>query len=690
MNSHAAARQRQLFWLVVAIALVGAAVVSVPWRWLNNAENRTVDFRFQLRDQIGGRPEPASVILGVADSSFALAEHPTRPEDLRGALAAMTTEWPWDRSVFAAVVRRLRAAGARAIVFDFIFASETAGDAEFARAIAESGAPVVLASKVQPDHAEGTSKQSEPREVLLAAAGHRVGYTNVFPDTDDDVLRSLTPAMARSEFLFLEPRAGETPLPSLALAAAQALRPGARLPLVSGYIDWTRGVQTRPIEELFFADRWKILMQDGFFRDRVVWVGPLSEVRFKDYHSTPMRRMTGVEVHANALETLLGQGPFQPTSFAATVAWVWALATAGVVVAWASLRVSVQLAIVVAGALGWGALAFGCFFWAGFMLPFVAPVAAWLVAGGGGVGVRFIMEQRERRRLRGVLGRYVSEEVAMIIADQPEEFSQSLRGTRRPVTVLFADLRGFTSWVEKAEPEAFVAQLNEYFGAAVDCVLAQGGTLQKYIGDALLAVWGDTRTAGAEVDTARAVDAALAMQAAVAQLNAAWAGRPDRTPMAIGIGLHHGVAMVGNVGHRQRMEFTVLGDVVNVAARLESANRQLGTTVLVSAAIQELTCRSHRSAPLGRFGLKGRREAVDLFVPLGPRAEPEPDWLGHAEAALAKWTTGDFSAAAAAYGELARLPTPLAEFFQTQAARALEHAALPPPEWKGEHRFDSK
>jgi adenylate cyclase len=206
----------------------------------------------------------------------------------------------------------------------------------------------------------------------------------------------------------------------------------------------------------------------------------------------------------------------------------------------------------------------------------------------------------------------------------------------------------------------------------------------------VLAVWGDTRSAGPAEDTARAVNAALAMEAAVARLNAQWAGRPDRTPMQIGVGLHHGVAMVGNVGHAQRMEFTVLGDVVNVAARLESANRQLGTTLLVSETIRDLLAASHRCIPLGRFGLKGRREAVGLFTPLGARQEIAPDWVAANAAALADWNAGQFSAAASAYTTLARLPIPLVGFFREQAERARHFAAHPPTDWQGAYRFDSK
>jgi len=224
----------------------------------------------------------------------------------------------------------------------------------------------------------------------------------------------------------------------------------------------------------------------------------------------------------------------------------------------------------------------------------------------------------------------------------------------------------------------------------VDCVLAQGGTLQKFIGDAVLAVWGDTRTAGPAADAARAVDAALAMHAAVDRLNAAWAGRTDRTPLRIGIGLHHGLAMVGNLGHPQRMEFTVLGDAVNVAARLESANRQLGTDILVSDTIRDLLATTHRFAPLGRTVFKGKREAVGLYAPLGALGLPPPEWIGRAEIAVTAWTAGDFTAAASDYAQLATEATPLAEFFGARAELAQRYAVSPPAGWNGDLYLDAK
>jgi adenylate cyclase len=693
LRPSAITRHQRLAWLALAIALLGAATLSLQWEWLDTAEQITLDLRYQVRG--AARTEANSVIVGVADSSFTIAERAPVEAAREPALAAMAAPWPWDRQIFVQLVRRLRASGARLIVFDIVLAAETAGDADMARVLAEPGAPVVLASWWQEGHTamgEGTVTLVEPREVFLAANGGRTGYANVWPD-DDGVLRRLNTLLQPGELLGGDLPEGGSRLPSLAFAGALTAQPQA--PERSGYIDF-RGpagtIPTLPIEDIFLPDRWNgpWLQSGRLFRDCIVWVGPLSEIRFKDYHVTPFGRMPGVEAQAQALETLLGNGPLQPLGRAAGLACVWVLALSGALTTFVSRQISRQLAVVASGVLGWGGLSLGLFSTTGLVLPVIAPLAAWLVAAGGGVGVRFIAEQRERRRIRGVLARYVSEEVAQVIADQPEAFSQALRGERRAVTVLFADLRGFTGWVETAQPEALVAQLNEYFKAVVDCVLAQGGTLQKFIGDAVLAVWGDTRTAGPATDTGRAVDAALAMQAAVARLNQAGIGREDRAPMHIGIGLHHGFAMVGNVGHPQRMEFTVLGDVVNVASRLESANRQLGTGILVSATVRDLLAPTHRFLPLGPTLLKGKREAVGLFTPLGLLTAPAPAWLPRAEAAQAQWFAGNFAAAADSCAELAAIAGPYADFFCERAAVARSYAQHPPAGWTGTYRLDTK
>jgi adenylate cyclase len=684
---------RQITLLGALLALVAAVLMSLSWEWLETAENLAIDLRYQAR----GRSESAaeSIIVGVADSSFTIANRAPELARRVPVLGAMAADWPWDRSVYATLVQRLRASGAKLIVFDIVFASETAGDAEFARVLGQPGAPVVLASWWQEAHSvigEGTVTLVEPREEFLRNNGNRSGYANVWPD-DDGVLRKLTSTMHASELVGGNVNPSGSGQPSLAFAAAALLQP--ELVARDGYVNYRHApgeIPSLPLEDLFLPDRWHgaWLQEGALFKDRIVWVGPLSEIRFKDYHATPLGRMAGVETQAQALETLLQGGPLQPMTRATSLICIWALAGLAALAMGFCRRVSRQLLVAGGGVLVWGALALVLFNRAGFILPVVAPLGAWVLTSGGGLGLRFITEQRERRRIRAVLGRYVSEEVAGIIADQPDKFSHALSGERREVTVLFADVSGFTSWVESAEPEALVAQLNEYFHAIVDCVLAQGGTLQKFIGDAVLAVWGDTRTNGPIQDAAGAVNAAIKMQEAVTRLNQQWTTQADRRPISIGIGLHHGVAMVGNVGHPQRMEFTVLGDVVNVAARLETANRQLGTGILVSETIRDLLASTQRFLPLGPTIFKGKSEAVAVYVPLGSVQTALPSWWPEAESAQRAWIAGDFSTAATVYDQLAAIPSPHQAFFQKRAATAQAFNLTPPINWQGIHRLETK
>lgn len=677
---------RRLDYIGFAVALLAALLMSLPWEWLATAEDLSIDLRFQSRGTINRTPD--SVILGVADSSFSIASRAPDVASQEPILHRMAADWPWDRSVFAAVVQRLRNSGAKLIVFDIVLAAQTAGDAEFARVLAEPGAPVVLASWWQESHSawgESTVTLVEPLGPFLSANGNRLGYANVWPD-DDGTLRKLTATMLPAELLAAAPSPSDPGLPSLAFAAARQLQPD--LIANEGYINYRYEpgiIPTLPVEDLFLPDRWQgSWLQEGrLFQDRIVWVGPLSEIRFKDYHATPLGRMAGVEAQAQSLETFLHGGPLQPVGRHTRSACIWALAMLAGWATWRCRRVSTQLWIVIAGTLLWGAFAIVLFWQSNVILPLIAPLGAWVLASAGGLGVRFVNEQRERRRVRSVLGRYVSEEVAGIIADRPDEFSQSLSGERREVTVLFADVSGFTNWVESAEPEALVAQLNEYFHAIVDCVLAEGGTLQKFIGDAVLAVWGDTRTNGPTQDAGSAVSAAIKMQEAVARLNQHWTDTADRRPISIGIGLHHGVAMVGNVGHPQRMEFTVLGDVVNVSARLETANRQLGTGILVSKTIRDLLTSTQRFLPLGPTVFKGKSEAVEVYVPLGSARNAEPSWLEQANAVHLAWLTGDFSQAARSYEHLASLATAHQDFFTQRASMARQFAKTPPENWQG-------
>ncbi len=672
-----------------------AFVFSLPNPTLESFENDLIDARHRLRPDAAGKP-PA-VVVGIGDSSFAIAERAPAEVQSDPTLAAMGRPWPWDRSVFAAVVRKLRTAGARAIVFDVVFAAPGPGDADFAAALAEPGAPVMLASLFQEQHTaegEGTVTFVEPRPEFLAAAKVSTGFANVRTDADGVVRQTWLAASDGSVLAgWIAPASGDPTTPSLAAATAQALGVSALPP--EGYVEF-RGPPDRfpsvPIENLFLRDRWEggVINRGALFRDRVVLVGPWSEIRFKDYHATPLGRMAGVELQAHVVANLIGGRLLHRAPHAVTVLAVVALATVAAVLGAALRRASWQVAGILLAGAGWTAIAWVGFAQAHTILPLAAPLGALASTGAVGLAMRYIGEQRERRRVRRLLASYVSEQVAGVIVRQPEAFEAALRGERRPVTVLFADIRNFTSLAEHAAPGAFIAQLNEYLRPVVDCVLNTEGTLQKFIGDAVLAVWGDTHTTGEKGDAVRAVTAALAIEQAVIRLNAGWAGRADRPPLGIGVGLHQGPAMVGNIGHPRRMEFAVLGDTVNLASRLEGANRFFGTTILAGDTVRALAADEFHFVPVARIVVKGRSQPVEVFTPFGPRQQAVPGWFADYLAALAALQAGRFAEAATAFAALPAEDSRFGPLFSHQEQLAARFAVAPPASWDGILHFEQK
>jgi adenylate cyclase len=687
-------RRRPTDWLIVLCAAFAALYFILPWQWLDHLECDTVDFRFRLR----GVREQASpvVIVGIDDSSFSIAQLAPAEARREPALERMGGTWPWDRRIFASLVEKLASAGARAVVFDIVFASEGPGDAAFAEALARTPIPVVLARQLSPQtSAEGECSvvAIEPRQSLArAGASVRSGYANIWPD-EDSVVRRTQCSLSPGELLGDAAESGAPRVFSLAAAAAVAL--GKPPALAEGTINFRGPAGTLPllpIENLFLSDRWagQLIGNGALFKDKVVVVGPLSEVRFKDYHATPYGRMTGVELQGNLVDSLLGEGLLKQLSASQEDLLIaLAVALSAWICLWGSSarRQVTGLALLISG---WLAATQTSFVLGSLILPVAAPLGALMATGALGIGVRYTAEQRERRRFRSLLSSYVSEQVAEVIARQPENLSAAMRGDRRPVTVLFSDLRGFTRISEQMPPETLVAQLNEYLHAMVDCVLAEGGTVQKFIGDAVLAVWGDTHTEGEASDASRAVAAALAMETALARLNSGWAARPDRVQLQMGIGLHQGVVTVGNMGHPKRMEFGILGDAVNVASRLEGATKHLGIGLLAGAPVARLAAGRHAFARIGRLQVSGREGALEIFTPLDAADQARASWLASYETALSALAAGDAASATKLLRELASPTQRMRALVDFQLRRAELLAAMAPASWDDLLRLTEK
>jgi adenylate cyclase len=349
------------------------------------------------------------------------------------------------------------------------------------------------------------------------------------------------------------------------------------------------------------------------FRDKLVFVG-LTGSGMLDVFQTPFggARMPGIQVHAAVADDILSNRFMYPESprvttgvmllialvagVAATMvpAWWATMVTAGVVAA--LLLLSVRL------------------FGQGYWLNISQPVLASSLALFGGVGYQYFVEGREKRKMKRLFGQYVSKDVYEQLVAHPE--LARLGGQRRQMTVLFSDIRGFTTVSEKGQPEEIVQLLNEYFTRMVDIVFKHKGTLDKFVGDMVMALF------GAPLDdpdhAEHAVDAALEMIAELRRLNEQWTaeGRPS---LDIGIGVNTGPMIAGNIGSSAIMSYTVIGDAVNLGSRLESLNKEYGTRIIISQATRDSLPSKYTFRPLGDVVVKGKTQPVAIFEVLGPK-----------------------------------------------------------------------
>jgi adenylate cyclase len=215
---------------------------------------------------------------------------------------------------------------------------------------------------------------------------------------------------------------------------------------------------------------------------------------------------------------------------------------------------------------------------------------------------------RELRRVEGIFGRYVSHAVVHQLLGKTDALR--LGGQRREISVLFSDIRGFTSFSEQLPPEEVGTMLNEYFKVMVAVIFAHGGTVDKFVGDAIMAVFNAPLDQPDHAE--RAVKTALAMQEATDALAGEWERR-GRPPLRIGIGIHSGLAVVGSFGAEQRSDYTVVGDTVNVAARLEGMSKDLDCSIVISAVTAQRLPTLAPFEPLGTVTIRGREAGLEVY-----------------------------------------------------------------------------
>lgn len=607
MGSRKSQRYRALGVLGTALVVV---VVLVQSGVLTSLENLSLDWRVVLR---GKQPIRVPIVIVEVDQESL----DTFPEPL--------TFWG---ARHAKVIMTLHSLGAKAIGFDAVQDISLAEyvepnpDQTFAQALATASGMVLTFKRRMRGK---TVHDIRPNPQLLTAlllGGGRLGFDNVQPDSDEVI---------RSQPLLDEDKQNSFPLAIAAAFLGQQVKLGQDFVKLGNRKLQTDAEWRIPIDYVgpsgtFPRVSYKQLLSSpeayrGKLKGAIALIG-FTSFDLQDYHTVPFRSsrrggelMAGTEVQANTVHTLLTGGRLRTVSALATWGLVGVLFALSTPIFLRASPLGAASAFLVL-AVGWPLLAFMLFARAGLIAPLMPGEAAVFLNFLALTGLRYWEERHSRKEVEGLFGRYVSPEVVKYLLRNPE--AMSLGGRRLPVTVLFSDIRGFTTLSERMAPEQVTAVLNEYLTEMVEIIFRNGGTVDKYIGDAIMAIY---NWPVEEADHAtRAVATALEMRQRVLDLRGRWQAH-GLDDFRIGIGINTGPAVLGNIGSPRRMEQTAIGDTVNVASRLEGLNKEFGTTILISSETHEQAKDGFETKPVAEVQVKGRAQAVPVYEVLGKKED---------------------------------------------------------------------
>ncbi len=572
-RSRTGPRSGLLIAAAAAIALLAAGLQASGV--VHRLELSTVDTRFDIR---GTQPAPRSVaVVGVDDVTF----------------GELHRRWPFPRRLHARLIDRLHAMGARVIAYDVQFTEPTtvADDNALIDAIGRAGNVVLATTEVDRRGRTGVLGGDD----VVRQLGARVG-DSVMPTDPGGVIRRVA---ARVQGI-----------PSFAVAAARRFDPRHAIRRGDAWIDFPGPPETIPTYSFSRVLAGKV--PAAALRGRIVVVGATAPT-LQDVDPTSSsggELMSGPEVQAAAIDTILRDTPLR------TIAPVLAALIAGLLSLLAPLAglrfgpVRSALAALSAGAayLVGAQLAFD----GGLILPVVTPVAGLVAGAVATLAVHYARAALERRRTRDLFSRFVGESVVDEVLACAQD-GLRLGGTKRNATVMFTDLRGFTSFAEQLDAELVIDVLNRYLGEMSEAILDHGGTLVAYMGDGIFAVFGAPLAQDDHAD--RALAAAREMLTVrLPRFNAWLQGQGLGGGFAMGIGLNTGPVMSGNVGSERRLEYTAIGDTTNTASRLESMTKGSGFQLFVAESTRAMLREQPPDLMLvGELEVRGREAKVEVW-----------------------------------------------------------------------------
>jgi adenylate cyclase len=619
--------RRRLFAIV--FAFIGLAAAGFVNRL--GVSDFTELFYKQLAFHIRGELRPDSRIRIVG-----IDEHSIKQLEDAGIF------YPFPRTLHAELVRKLADAGARIAIFDILFSTEAfdiSEDEAMRDAIAyarKRGTTVILSCAVEYSRVESglagdigslvtpteTIMEGQPLLALVNTA-QKLSYKEDERVSLDAFGETFYSQAAQAYRAVVEEQ-GRKPEESLAAAGVREhgdfiinyIGPDGTIPsdkFVNLFQELSERSFQKTEEETGKGGGVAMDVNWEKYRDAIVFIGSQAQAD-NDYFMTPFGQMFGVETNAQALNTLLKSGVIRAVNPSLTLMFVLLF----VLVSWlfaANLRPLpgfMAFTLVLAGYLAGIILAF---VYGRLLMDFTYPTATLLFSFFFSLSFRVLTEEAEKRRIRSTFGRYLAPDIIKEIIDNPE--LADLGGSEREVALLFSDIRSYSTISESLDPRQTVEFLNRFLTEVSDVIMRNGGFVDKFMGDGVMAIFG--APVPRENPSADAVRSALAMAELVVDgMEALTRGLPV-PHFRVGIGIHYGKVVMGNVGSARRMDYTCIGDVVNVASRLETETKEFGTAILISKEVRDRIGDEFICELLGEAQVKGRKAPVAVYKVIHPR-----------------------------------------------------------------------
>lgn len=588
----------------VILAVIGVVLILYRFDYFFTVENNLTDRSISESRDVDNRIK----ILAIDSESL-----------------SQVGSWPWPRDIMAEIVDDIASHGAEAVWIDVLFTEpshEEHEDEAWEQLVAEHNNVYLSLYAQFPPRQETAADFIVDRieRPVIPIAEDQLAHINVLEDRDrvvrqillgirdeqDDMIPAISVKLANhllneNEQITWDAE-GNWQKGNEPIQTGSRNQMGFSYATAPGESESRFGFEVIPIHMVKNGD-----IDPSYFRNSIVLIGPYT-IALQDDHFTPMSerlKMHGVEIHANVIQSLLDDNNYHEASraFGMMLIIMMSLVSFGL---YELVRAKWATIIMVASVLGY-VIAFPFIFnWQNILIPYFYPILAIIMIYMTSLVFQYVREQMEKKRVTNIFGRYVSKDVVSEILSDPDEIK--VGGERKDITLIFVDIRGFTPLSEKMEPEEVIQILNEYLELCTRCIFEFEGTIDKFMGDGVMAMFGAPVPQDDHAE--RAIRTALRMKEASGELSDRLEKEYGRT-VHFGIGINSGPAVVGNIGSHDRLDYTSIGDTVNLAARLES-NAKPGQ-ILISPETYERIKDKFECTPLDPIKVKGKEKPVQIY-----------------------------------------------------------------------------